>query len=89
MKSIITNDKIKCVYGFGSFFRNEPFNDIDLLFVVSASDSQLAELHRTLCVLLIEIENVVGICIDFTVLTEKEFSSRPLRDHTKLVSLNN
>lgn len=79
--------KLKAVYGFGSAFRGESFNDIDILAVVSDDSLRrldtFYELRAALEFALAENENPIHLIM----LTNAEFSSRPLRAMSELVTL--
>lgn len=68
------------VYGFGSFFRNEPFDDIDLVVILDAAEGELdasaLALRRTFASASIEL----GVRFDITTLTVREFADKPLRE---------
>jgi predicted nucleotidyltransferase len=79
--------QVKGVFGFGSFFRGEPFNDIDLALVFSENcDNALAVFERVLSRLR-AVEDRLGTRLHVTPFTAKEFRERPLRDHDRLVPL--
>jgi predicted nucleotidyltransferase len=79
--------QVKGVFGFGSFFRGEPFNDVDLALVFCENcDNALAVFQRVLSRLR-AAENRLGVRLHVTPFTAKEFSERPLRDHDRIVPL--
>lgn len=72
------------VFGFGSFFRSDEYNDIDILLVSmpdanSPLDTYL-EAKRSLDML----SNKIEVQIDITFLTYSEFLSKPLLEHDNL-----
>jgi predicted nucleotidyltransferase len=81
------SERIHSIWGFGSFFRQEKFGDIDILVVVSGSGEQLPFDSKTIRANLLTIERRIGIPIDPLVLTATEFQSRPLRDMHELVRI--
>lgn len=80
-------DRILSIWGFGSFFREEEFHDIDILVVVTALGEQLLSDSMAIRADLLSIERRVGIPIDALILTPTEFKSRPLRDMDELVRI--
>ncbi len=79
--------RVKVIYGFGSFFRREAFNDIDLAVVLSESDYYELESYYALRM---EIDNLgarLGVAFDLSIFTEEEFGTQPLRDMSQLVFL--
>lgn len=80
-------DRIRGIWGFGSFFRQHEFGDIDVLIVVAASGKQLLSDSKAIRALLLTIEIRVGISIDPLILTVTEFENRPLRDMDQLVRI--
>jgi predicted nucleotidyltransferase len=85
----IISDKIDvhAVYGFGSFFRSEDSQDIDILFVVRASCNEPLKVFYEIQKSLLVLEKSLGIKFDLLVLTEEEFRERPLRDMDSIVKL--
>jgi predicted nucleotidyltransferase len=86
--SALSNDDIISIFGFGSFFRNEEYNDIDIIAVTSSPVDKLLDVHRKCCADLGRVQQMFGIKVDFTLLTEGEFKDAPLLDHHKLIELN-
>ena len=84
---IIERHDIISIYGFGSFFRLQRYNDIDLLVVVSDSCSNLVDLYYHIKTRFERLGDVIGERIHMLVLTEEEFVSRPLRNMDELVEL--
>lgn len=78
---------VKAIYGFGSFFRGNCFNDVDLAIVLSPSSTRaLVSYYRTKA----EIDRLgykLGVAFDLSVFTEDEFALRPLRDMCELLLL--
>ena len=75
-------EAVCAVFGMGSYFRGEPFNDLDLVVVVAPTET-ITEVGRTIRTALAPIAEMVGVPIDVTILTQAEFAERPLRDmHT-------
>jgi predicted nucleotidyltransferase len=85
--SIIIKANVQAVYGFGSFFRDSSFSDVDIIIVSKESENNLVNLHRQLCGLLGEISSSIQLRIDFTLLTEDEFSSVQLRERNRLIKM--
>jgi predicted nucleotidyltransferase len=78
---------ITSTWGFGSFFRGERHQDIDVLLVVAVPEDRLLNTARDLRAAPIEVERRIGVPIDPLILPEAEFESRPLRDMDGLVRL--
>lgn len=79
---------ISSAWGFGSFFRREPHQDVDILVVVAVPHDQLLDTTREIRAALLEVERMIGIPIDPLILTEREFESRPLRNMDDLVRIS-
>lgn len=78
---------IEAVFGFGSYFREEPFEDIDLAVVFTdACEDPLAVYEQTLFRLR-ALEARLGVHLHVTPLTAQEFKARPLREHDQLAPL--
>ena len=75
------------MYGFGSFFRTGPFDDVDLLFVVEVNQESLLGKKRFINSLCQELGRCWRVPVDPLVLTTREFSEEPLRDHHELSPL--
>ena len=75
------------VFGFGSYFRSLPFNDVDILVVLKPECISSLEVYYKLQASFSELSDRLGFHIDFTVLTSKEFLERPLLEMDSLVSL--
>jgi predicted nucleotidyltransferase len=78
---------VKAIYGFGSFFRGVPFNDIDLAVVLSRSTSRGLASYYELRVEFDQLARRLGVVFDLNVFTEDEFADRPLRDMHELLLL--
>ena len=78
-------NKINKIYGFGSFFRGEPYNDIDLLILINekgeedmtSSVNEIIAWSKTL-------SQKIGCDIDCLILTELEYHEKPLLDMNEL-----
>ena len=76
--------EVSQVYGFGSFFRGEDFNDIDLVFVVSGSGGTLLDTSRAIRKRMAVLSLRLGYKVDLLVLTDREMAEEPLRDMSSL-----
>ncbi|WP_281841546.1 hypothetical protein [Sinisalibacter aestuarii] len=76
--------EIQEVYGFGSFFRNQSFNDIDLLFVLRGDNVSLLVASKEIRSLIFDTSRKLGITLDPLILTERELEESPLRDMHEL-----
>jgi predicted nucleotidyltransferase len=75
------------VFGFGSFFRSNNFNDVDLLVVVhDLCDWPLKEFYE-IKALLDEIGAKFDVPIDITYLSYTEYTRKPLRESDCLVPI--
>lgn len=84
----LSNEDIIGIYGFGSFFRNKEYNDVDIIAVTSAPVEKLLGVHRKCCADLGRFQQIFGIKVDFTLLTTDEFKDVPLRDRHELIELS-
>ena len=78
---------VASVFGFGSFFRNRPFNDVDILVVLLPNCQSLLSVYYDLKAAFEALETRHEICVDFTVLTSREYHEQPLRDMDSLIPL--
>ena len=77
--------ELKSVYGFGSFFRNEPHRDIDILAIIDDDTRSFLNLYNKLHHTLTLSTN--GRPLDLLVLTDAEFNSRPLKCMEELTQI--
>lgn len=88
IRSILkSHAEIISAWGFGSFFRGERHNDIDVLVVVDCQMSDLLDYSSQLRAAMHKLQGDYQMEIDVLILTMKEFEERPLRDMDQLVSL--
>jgi predicted nucleotidyltransferase len=80
--------ELEAVFGFGSFFRGEPFNDVDLAIVFSENCENALGVFEQIMLRLKVAEDRLGVHLHVTPFTAKEFSERPLRDHDRLVPIS-
>lgn len=79
--------EVEAIFGFGSFFRGEAFEDVDLALVFREDcDAPLVVFERVLEYLRI-VDERLGVHLHVIPFTAKEFKSRPLREHARLVAL--
>lgn len=76
------------VYGFGSFFRGETFNDIDVLFVLRCEFGRILPASKRLRWMVVNLSAEFGQTFHSLVLTEREFEARPLRDMHEIIRIN-
>ena len=79
-------EDVTAVYGMGSYFRGEPFNDVDIVVVVRRTPA-LVVLGTAIRAALLPLSEIVGSRIDITIFTESEFAGEPLRDMATLVPI--
>ncbi|MBA2651286.1 MAG: hypothetical protein H0U73_03310 [Tatlockia sp.] len=80
-------NEINTIYGFGSFFRNHTYNDIDLLIVANKNCFELLKLYRDTEMKIKMIFLEFNSKLDITFLTINEFEDRPLIHMDSLVML--
>jgi predicted nucleotidyltransferase len=73
------------VYGFGSFFRGDLYNDIDILIVASPSCEDTLSLFYLIKNKLQKV--VPSLYIDITLLTYSEFLTKPLLEMDTLAEI--
>ena len=86
-RSLTDIPQIDAVFGFGSYFRGQPFNDVDLAVVFKEDCEDALAVFELVLSRLKESENRLGVHLDITPFTAKEFRERPLREHALLVPL--
>ena len=85
--TIISLPDVYGVYGFGSFFRSEIFNDVDLLIVLSDSCDDLLKAFYSVRHALEQLSSQLSLKFDLTFLTQRECLERPLREMDLLVPI--
>lgn len=86
-QSLTDIPEIDAVFGFGSYFRGEPFNDIDLALVFKESCENALATYEIVLSRLKEADDRLGVRLHVTPFTANEFRERPLREHALLVPL--
>ena len=76
--------ELEAVFGFGSCFRGERFNDIDVLAVACAENTETLYTYYRLSQALAPVADRFGRPMHLTVITSDEFRSRPLRNMSEL-----
>ena len=76
------------VFGFGSFFRCDRFNDVDVLVVVDDHCKHPLKVFYDVKHILDEVGLKYGIPIDITYLSYTEYSRKPLRESDNLVPIS-
>jgi predicted nucleotidyltransferase len=71
-------NRLEAVFGFGSFFRGELFNDLDLLAVAAKNATDNLETYYKLVTAIEPVAAKLGCSLDLTLLTSDEFATRPL-----------
>ncbi len=77
------------IFGFGSFFRCDNFNDVDVLVVVNDDCEYPLKFFYDVKNVLDEIGLIFGVPIDITYLSYTEYSRKPLRESDSLVPISN
>ena len=75
------------IFGFGSFFRCDRFNDVDVLVVVDDHCEHPLNVFYDVKNILDEVGLNYGIPIDITYLSYTEHSRKPLRESDYLVPI--
>lgn len=70
-------------WGFGSYFRGEPYQDIDVVVVVNSEPSP--RVYERLRCALRPIEQSTGVEIDLTILTAAEFEQGLFKEPLKRI----
>ena len=87
LEVVAAHDVVAGLYGIGSFFRKEPYHDIDFVLVLSCDLSAFPNLAKEIRAKLCAIGDSIGERFDITVFTASEFAAQPLRDMHTLVPL--
>lgn len=78
--TIFIEEQLDAVFGFGSFFRGEPFREIDVLAVTSHANTELLPTYYLLMSALEPISARAGCPVHLVMFTPDEFGTKPLRD---------
>ncbi|MFJ3050768.1 nucleotidyltransferase domain-containing protein [Pseudomonas nitroreducens] len=78
---------IDAVFGFGSFFRSEKYNDIDLAIIINCPREQQLENLNKIIDTSRSLSKEINIPIDITPFTRAEFAENPLREMSSLVTI--
>lgn len=84
LSTTLVRNGLDAVYGFGSFFRGDAFNDIDLLAVASEASVNNLATYYDFRSSLARLSSDIGTPFHLTLLTVEEFLSRPLRDMSEI-----
>ena len=76
------------IYGFGSFFRGQEFNDIDIIFVLRCEFGRILPASKKLRGMVLNLSAVFGETFHSLILTEGEFEGHPLRDMHELIRIS-
>lgn len=76
------------IFGFGSFFRCDSFNDVDVLIVVYDDCECPLKVFYDVKNILDEIGLMFAVPIDITYLSYTEYSRKPLRESDNLVPIS-
>lgn len=87
--TIICQPNIVAAYGFGSFFRHEQYNDIDILLVLKGNRLDLLDTYYSVKHSLKEALLLYKIEPDIICFTEREFNEKPLREMDHLTPILN
>ncbi len=87
-RTISEMNDVASAWGIGSFFRNEPYRDIDLVLVLEEHVQPLAEVHQRISASLSKLSSRWQVRIDVTVLTQNEFAEGLINEKMTLVHMN-
>ncbi|WP_437974763.1 hypothetical protein WMF11_41760 [Sorangium sp. So ce295] len=87
IRSELKNIDVVNVFGFGSFFRADRSEDVDLLLVLDNQVADPGARYASLAVIFRTLGDKIGVTIDLTVLLESEFEQKLLNEHDSLVDL--
>jgi predicted nucleotidyltransferase len=79
--------EVEAVFGFGSYFRDEPFDDVDLAVVFTDACENSLAVYELLVSRLRAADIRLGVHFHVTPFTGKEFKQKPLREHNTLIRL--
>ena len=85
--TVETFPSVVSAWGFGSHFRGEAFDDVDVLVILDCSRDAIVRLSNNLRVAFVELGGNLGVKFDLLILTPTEFALRPLRDMDQLTSI--
>ena len=80
-------NSVKSIWGFGSFFRSNRPNDLDLLITLSCPKDQLLEHYYNIKGIITTYFQCTSIKIDLVILTDKEYEKNPLKVNDKLIPI--
>lgn len=83
----LLEDEVIGIFGFGSFFRNEPFKDVDILIVAEKYISNSAVRSNRLRGLFAAKGVELGVVFDVKIFTFIEFMGKPLTNMSDLVEI--
>lgn len=75
---------VTAAFGFGSFFRAEQYNDVDVLLVVDTNIDELLQITKALRSDFQSLGRSLDIIFDLKIFTSGEFLGRPLQDMASL-----
>jgi predicted nucleotidyltransferase len=76
---------LRSVHGFGSFFRNEPHQDVDILAIIDDEESNSLKIYYDLRETL--SSTIEGRALDLLMLTLTEFKTKPLKSMNELTPI--
>lgn len=85
--ALLTENNIVEVYGFGSFFRSNTFNDIDIAIVTNSTKDNLLETYYSTEKIMEKVSLNIGIKIDFLLFTKEEFEQKPLLESDRMTTI--
>ena len=80
-------DSLFGAYGFGSFFREEPFKDIDVLLVAKKEVTDCLQEYNASEKILNELGSSIGIDVHVLFLTYEEYLAKPLIEMDNLTTI--
>ncbi len=79
--------EIRSAHGFGSAFRSNQYNDIDLLVVFEKNSSEAFDEYIAFLKIVDCLKKKLGVKVDVTALTAGEAARNPLNESDHLVPL--
>jgi predicted nucleotidyltransferase len=76
--------EIVSAHGFGSFFRDEEFSDIDIIFVLRDETEKSLDIVKSLRQEMRLSSNKLGYVIHPLFMSEREFASKPLKNFNEV-----
>src|SRR5579864_7490108 len=83
----VDRTSIEGVFGFGSCFRGEPFDDVDLVLVLRDDCADPLRTYYSVKSAIERLLHPLGVTVDLTVLTRREVGERLLLETDSLTTV--